>query len=203
VLTLCFACTVPHHQSEPGLCRSGADFCLPGATKGMLTAEVSSVIISNSWHALLCSIITNAQRLVDTYFRTSPYIPRQAWQPYSKALYNKNHQEHFDHVGHSLPASQGQHEVYIVFQSKVLRCYHETLTLAVCREMDNLELTLINQEIVDRVNFWRLHVLNLEDFADEAGIPISPELRTACRLCDRYETCMLVMHMCKSLPPCV
>ncbi|DBA99345.1 TPA: hypothetical protein ACH3X3_011946 [Trebouxia sp. C0006] len=52
------------------------------------------------------------------------------------------------------------------------------------REMDNLELTLINQEIVERINFWRLHVLNLEDFADDAGIPISQDLRAVCRLCD-------------------
>ena len=89
------------------------------------------------------------------------------------------------------------------FQSMLLRCYHETLTLAVCREMDNLELTLINQEIVERTNSWRLHVLDLEDFADEAGILISQDLRAACRLCDRYETSMLVMHMCKSFPACV
>ncbi len=89
------------------------------------------------------------------------------------------------------------------FQSMVLRCYQETLTLAVCREMDNLELTLINQEIVERINFWRLHVLNLEYFADEAGIPISQDLWAACRLCDRYETSMLVMHTFKSFPACV
>ena len=57
--------------------------------------------------------------------------------------------------------------------------------------MDNLELTLINQEIVERFNFWRLHVLNLEDFADDAGIPISQDLRAVCRLCDGYETSML------------
>ena len=77
------------------------------------------------------------------------------------------------------------------FQSMLLRCYHETLTLAVCREMDNLELTLINQEIVERINFWRLHVLNLEDFADDTGIPISQDLRAVCRLCDGYESSML------------
>ena len=85
----------------------------------------------------------------------------------------------------------------------VLRCYHETLTLAVCREMDNLELTLLNQEIVERINFWRLHVLHLEHFADDAGIPISDDLWAACRLCDGYETSMLAMHTCKSFPACV
>ena len=75
--------------------------------------------------------------------------------------------------------------------------------MAVCREMDNLELTLTNQEIVERINFWRMHVLNLADFADDAGILISDDLWAACRLCDGYETSMLVMHTCKSFPACV
>ena len=118
-------------------------------------------------------------------------------------MYNENRQEHFDYVGHKLPASQRQHEVYTVFQIMVLRCYHETLTLAVCREMDNLELTLTNQEIVERINFWRQHVLDLEWFADEAGILINPDLRAACRLCDKYETSMLVIYTCESFPACV
>jgi len=58
--------------------------------------------------------------------------------------------------------------------------------------MDNLELTLTNQDIVEHINFWRLHVLDLEWFAGEAGIPISPDLTAACRLCDRYE----MVHAC-------
>ncbi|DBA95996.1 TPA: hypothetical protein ACH3X1_001503 [Trebouxia sp. C0004] len=53
------------------------------------------------------------------------------------------------------------------------------------REMDNLELTLTNQEIVERINFWRLRVLDLEWFAGEADIPIGPDLWAGCRLCDR------------------
>ena len=72
--------------------------------------------------------------------------------------------------------------------------------MAVCREMDILELTLVNQEIVQRINFWRLHVLDLEDFADEAGIPISPDLRAACRLCDRYETSCLSCTRVQACP---
>lgn len=113
VLTLCFACTGPDHQSEPGLHRSRPNLCLPGATKGILTAEVSSVFISNAWHALLCSITTNARRLVHTYCEQA--CSYRLASPLKSTLQQKNHQEHFDHVSHSLPASQGQHEVYIVF----------------------------------------------------------------------------------------
>ncbi len=69
--------------------------------------------------------------------------------------------------------------------------------------MDNLELTLTNQEIVERINFWRMHVLDLEWFAVEADIHISPALWAACRLCDRYGTPMLVMHTCKSCLACI
>ena len=68
------------------------------------------------------------------------------------------------------------------------------MILAVGREMDNLELTLTNQDIVENINFWRLHVLDLEWFADEAGIPISSDLWAACRLCDRYE----LVHACRA-----
>jgi len=48
-----------------------------------------------------------------------------------------------------------------------------------------------------------MHVLDLEWFAVEADIHISPALWAACRLCDRYGTPMLVMHTCKSCLACI
>jgi len=69
------------------------------------------------------------------------------------------------------------------------------LVLAVCREMDNLELTLTNQEIVERINFWRMHVLDLEWFAVEADIHISPALWAACSVTGMDLPCLSCTHV--------